>query len=184
MSCLITSCITIACEDRRRVGGLNFRIWRVNSMDGFSYVTDAAGYVTDFTFANAPAQGLVTIQGLREAHSSEYSLVAAEGGTTGYTHTVRIKTIANSPEFIAVLEDHDVADGAFVVETNGGEFWVYGINNGMYRLEGSQNFGNVANSDTSDIRAYQGDDTRMPKRFFDTDYNTTLAKLVSYEVCP
>lgn len=186
LDCAVVTDIALSCEARRRVGGVNTRIWRVSQLDGLSFTEDAAGNVDSLAFANT-GQGLVTLQGLRESHSAGYSLVIGEGGTTGYQHVVSFKTIANTAENIATLQDHDVADGPFIIETNNREFFVYGISNGMFRAEGSQNSGNVATADTADTRTFNGEDVEMPKRFGIFvggvyDYAATLALLVGYEV--
>ncbi len=182
MGCLINNCIDLSCDDKRKVGGVKTKIWRVNDQDLLGEPTiDSEGFITALNFD--AYGGLVTLKGVKNSHSGGYTVVKSEGGNTGYTHDVAIKTLSSNPTDDATLEEWDVAEGAIIVETNNKEFFIYGLENGMESTEGSQNSGTTADSDISDIRSFQGEEQDLPKRFFITDYATTKALIESYEVC-
>ena len=177
--CKITDGIDLTCEDKRRLGGLNPRFWMYSPSDVTVDALSIDGYVEGLTFASGTNS--FTFESPDNSCSAGWEAVTAEGGNKFFNHSAVIKLISTTPADDAVIEEMLVARMALIVETQNQEFLVYGINNGLKTTEGSQNSGAEDASDTTDSLTLSGGDKLKPKRFFDTDYATTLAKLVGYE---
>ena len=178
-NCKITAGIDLTCDDKRRLGGLNTRFWIFDPSTVTSYTTPA-GYVEDIVFA--AAEGTQTFESPDNSCSAGWEIVTAEGGNKFFNHTVAIKLMSTTPSDDLVIEDMIVAKMGVIVETQNGEFLIYGGNNGLKTTEGTQNSGAEDASDVTDTLSMSGGDKNKPKRFFVTDNATTLALLVSYEI--
>lgn len=178
-TCRVTTDITLSCEDKRRVGGVNERAWRFSSKNGFTVTRDGEGYITAISFA--AYEGLVKVEGPDNSHSGGYTVVV-QNGVKFYQHDVTFRTLATNPADLATLEDHLVGDGPIILQDNNNQFRVYGLDTGMKQTEGSQNSGNEFASDTADTLTFQGASRELPSFILDTDFDTTLALLESYEL--
>lgn len=179
MSCKITSGVDLDCVDLRRLGGLNTRYWGYSPEDAVAGAPSLEGYIESLTFATGTNS--FTFYSPDNSCSAGWEEVKAEGGNTFFNHTVAIKIAATSPSDDAVIEEVSVAKTVWIVETQNQEFLIYGINNGLKSTEGLQNSGAEDASDTTSSLTFAGGDKSLPKRFMITDYETTLALLVSYE---
>mgnify|MGYP007047359005 CR=1 FL=1 len=178
-NCKITAGIDLTCDDLRRLGGLNNRFWIYAPSDVTGTTESIAGYVEALTFASGAAS--FTFDSPENSCSAGWEAVSAEGGNKFFNHTVAIKLLSTTPDDDATIEEMLVAKMAVIVETQNQEFLIYGINNGLKTTEGAQNSGAENASDTTDSLTLTGGDKLKPKRFFSTDYATTLALLVGYE---
>ena len=186
MSCIITSGIDSTCETARLVGGLNQRVWLVSSMsnssDGsvFSY-TLASGVITDLAFAYQG--GLVPFTGVKNSHSAGVEQVpTGDGGNYINNHNVILKVSPSTAEERETLDDLAGWTGAIVVEDRNKRFFVYGYGNGMRLISKAQNFGAVGNTDITYVLTFQGEESGDALQFLDTDYATSLATLLGYEL--
>jgi len=179
MNCKIAAGIDLTCDDKRRLGGLNTRFWIYDPQDVEAIVEGVTGYVEALTFATGT--NTFTFYSPDNSCSAGWEATIAEGGNKFFNHTVAIKLLSTTPEDDEVIEDMLVAKMAVIVETQNQEFLIYGINNGLKTTEGTQNSGAEDASDTTDSLTLSGGEKLKPKRFFDTDYATTLALLVGYE---
>jgi len=178
-NCKVTVGIDLTCDDLRRLGGLNNRFWVYAPSDVTVDPLSIEGYVEGLTFGTGTNS--ITFSSPDNSCSAGWEAVSAEGGNKFFNHTVAIKLISTTPDDDATIEEMLVAKMAVIVETQNQEFLIYGINNGLKTTEGAQNSGAEDASDTTDSLTLTGGDKLKPKRFFDTDYATTLAKLVGYE---
>jgi len=179
-NCKISGGIDLTCDDKRRLGGLNTRFWVFDPASVDSYTEDVDGYIEAITFDSYG--GTYTFDSPDNSCSAGYEIVVAEGGNKFFNHTVAIKLIATTPEDDSVIEDMAVAKMGVIVETQNQEFLIYGANNGLKSTEGTQNSGAEDASDTTDSITLSGGEKLKPKRFFVTDYATTLALLETYEI--
>jgi hypothetical protein len=174
-NCRVTNSINATCDDLRRVGGVNKRLWVFNTAD-LNYTSDGSGYVNSLSFDNVYG-GLYEFEGKKKSHSGGYTLVKQAGGNTFFQHDVVLKLISTTPDDDEVIEELSVADVGVILETNNREFIVYGIDNGLEMTAGSQNSGSESGSDITDTLTFTGEERRKPRRFLVTDYATTLAYL-------
>ena len=178
-NCKITSSVDLTCDDLRRLGGLNNRFWIYSPSDATVDPLSIEGYVEGLTFEVGAST--FTFDSPDNSCSAGWEAVVAEGGNKFFNHTVAIKLISTTPDDDATIEEMLVAKMAVIVETQNQEFLIYGINNGLKTTEGTQNSGAEDASDTTDSLTLAGGDKLKPKRFFSTDYATTLALLEGYE---
>jgi len=178
-NCNISAGVGVDCSDLRRVGGLNKRIWFFN-LSGVTYTTNVNGYITALSFPTY--EGLYTVEGKKNSHSSGYQLINQEGANKFFQHDSVVKLFATTPDDQAVIEDLAVASVGIIVETSNREFVLYGKDNGMDLITLVQNTGAVGASDVSATLTFQGSESEMPKFVLSTDYETTLTLLESYEV--
>lgn len=184
-SCLITGGIIASCDALRRVGGVNKRFWvfNINQLDkasgtkGYTYTSD---YISAIFFT--VYGGLYRFESQQKSHSGGSSVVAQSGGNKFFHHDVLLKLLNATPADDQVIEELLVADVGVILETNNGEFMLYGGENGMEVTEGTQNTGQESESDTAQMLTFQGEEKVLPKRVLATDYATTLALLESYEL--
>ena len=178
-TCKITADVDLTCDDLRRLGGLNTRFWMYAPADVTATTEGIEGYIEALTFDTGT--NTFTFESPDNSCSAGWEAVSAEGGNKFFNHTVAIKLITTTPADDAVIEEMLVAKMAVIVETQNQEFLIYGINNGLKTTEGTQNSGAEDASDTTDSLTLTGGEKLKPKRFFVTDYATTLALLVGYE---
>lgn len=183
MACGITGGLSIDCDALRRVGGVNKRAYIGNIDDVEGYTTDVDGCITAITFV--AATGLYEFDSRKSSHSGGYTpQIGGEGGNKFYNHDVQLKLFSDSCAEDGILEELLVASTIIILETNNREFKLYGGFNGMDQTGGSQNSGQAAASDISDTLIFTGEESDLPKRVLDTDYETTKTLLESYVVTP
>jgi len=178
-NCKITGGIDLTCEDKRRLGGLNTRYWMYSPSDVSVITEGLTGYVEALTFNTGT--NTFTFDSPDNSCSAGWEAVSADGGNKFFNHTGAIKLISTTPADDLIIEELLVAKTTLIVETQNQEFLIYGINNGLKTTEGTQNSGAEDASDTTDSLTLTGGEKLKPKRFFVTDYATTLALLVGYE---
>lgn len=177
--CAINAGITNSCDDLRRVGGVNKRLWVFNPF-GVSYTIDGDGYVTGITF---PAYGgTYKFESQKNSHSGGSQLIVTEGGNRYFQHDVIMKVLATTPTDDEVIEQLAVGQNAFIMETRNNEFFIFGATQGLDLVTGIQNSGAVANSDISDVLTFQGEEKVKPLRVLLNDFAPTLTLLESYEI--
>ena len=182
----MTNGMLISCDDLRRVGGVNKRFWvfNIDTLDTTAgengYIIDGAGFVTAITW-NVYG-GLYKFVGQRKSHSGGWREANAEGGNRFFNHDVIMKLLNTTPWDDQVIEELLVVDAGVILETNNKEFIIYGGFNGMSMTEGAQNTGQANEADEASLLTWVGDEFELPKRFFTTDYATTIALLETYEL--
>lgn len=178
-NCNISAGIGVDCSDLRRVGGVKKRVWIYNT-DGVTYTTNVSGYITAISFPTY--EGLYAFEGKKNSHSAGESLVNQEGANKFFQHDLVLKLFLTNPTDQEVVENLAVASVCAIVETNNGEFVLYGKDNGLDLTAMTQNSGQAGASDTTATLTFAGAETSLPKFVLSTDYETTLALLESYEV--
>ena len=181
--CAITNGMSASCDDLTRIGGVNKRAWVFNLEDQYGkpdYTTDVDGYVTAITFPTYA--GTYKFETKKNSHTGGYTIVSAEGGNKFFQHDVTMKLFATTPADDDVIRELLPANTVVILETNNQEFLIYGANNGLECLEGTQNSGQADNADTTTNLTFQGAEKQPPLRFFVTDYATTLTTLEGYEI--
>jgi hypothetical protein len=69
-----------------------------------------------------------------------------------------------------------------VVQDNNQKFFILGAGNGLSAVTDVQNSGQTGDSDASDTVTLEGQELTKPLRLLDTDYQTTLNLVESYEI--
>lgn len=179
-TCKITAGIDIACEDKRRLGGLNPRWWAFDVDEVLDYTIDVDGYVTDINFDTYG--GTYKMESPDNSCSAGYEVVTAEGGNKFFNHTAAVKLFSTTPADDAVIEEMLVAKMGLIVQTQNQEFLIYGAFNGLKTTEGSQNSGAEDASDVTDTLTMAGGEKLKPYRFLNVDFATSLTTLESYEL--
>lgn len=175
-----------SCEDLRRVGGVDRRLWIFNistvddTVGDSGFTIDGNGYVT--AIAWGIYGGLWKFESQKRSHSGGYTGVIQPGGNKFFNHDVIAKLFNATPADDDVIEELSTANVGIILETNNKEFLIYGGYNGMEMIEATQNSGAEAESDTTSTLTFQGQERSLPLRFFTTDYATSVALLESYEL--
>ena len=180
--CLITGSLDVTCDSLRQVGGVKPKAWRVTGEEGFSFTTDAEGYVTALSFSGYG--GLVRLVGAKNSHSGGVTPQVNPGGSRYFLHQVTVNALNTTPEEDEILEEWIASEGAIILQTNNEEFLLYGAENGMTATaDGGQNTGqDFTGADLPFTYNMQGSEKKLPLRILDTDYATTLALLEGYEI--
>ena len=180
--CGINAGMIASCDDLVRVGGVNKRAWVYNLEDqyGVPTFTEVGGYVTAITFPTY--SGTYRFEAKKNSNTGGSQAVVAEGGNKYFQHDVTMKLFATTPTDDDVIKDLLVANSVIILEDNNQDFFIYGGLTGMDCTEYVQNTGQAGNSDTTDSLTFMGEEKDKPKRFFITDYATTLALLEGYEL--
>lgn len=176
--------------DSPLVPGLNPRVWLTNYDDISSLTFDGSNtrLVTDIVFQSGGA--LYVFDGVRQSSNANSELVA-QTLAVGFKHTVTLQVFDISSvqklnlekmsqgRMVAVVEHPNAAgngDSVFEIFGGGVGMEVSTLtrisrdteSQGSYSLELS----------TSDN---EGQESTLPLSLFDTDYSTTLAKIIGYE---
>ncbi len=179
--CGIDSGLSVNCDDLKKTGGVNKKAYIFNIDDLVSYTFDADGCIEAISFDSYT--GLYEFDSRKNAHSGGYTpVIGGEGGNKFFQHDVQLKLFSSDCLDDQVIGDLLVASVGIILETNNKEFKLYGATNGMDQTGGSQNSGQAAASDISDTLIFQGEESELPKRVLDTDYQTTKAYLESLVV--
>ena len=173
MGCAITDGVGITCDALRRVGGVNKRAYLFNFDEKGSITTDVNGYVTAITF-DPSYTGLYKFTSRKQAHSGGFAAqVQSPGGNKFYNHDVILKLFPEDPTEDAVLEALLVASVGVILEDNNQQFFLYGNENGLDQIDGTQNTGQEQASDVAYSLTFQGQEPELPKRILVTDYAAT-----------
>ncbi len=178
MSCLIASSKTISCDDLKRVGGLNKRLWLFN-LSGLSTPISALtdGYVTNIPLSTY--QTLYQIQGPKYSHSFEINEQRSDEGLVQWEHKLMIKFMNTNPVDDALLEDLTVAEVGGIVQTNNNEFLILGAANGLTSTESKLQSGQKSGDSSATTVTLTGNEQSVYKRLLRGDVNSTLAYLAA-----
>ena len=181
--CLLTNSKTKDCSTTSKIGGLKGRLWLYNIVgtDGAQVVyTESGNTISDITFTGS--DGLHVVEGEKFAHNFTYSL-AAPGINKFYTQGGTIKVLVDTDTDIEWLDEVNKASSLGAIYENlNGEFIVLGQLNGLKAQEGDQfDTGTEATAEIGTTITLMGEENKPYKKFFDTDYDTTLAKLIALE---
>lgn len=178
--CRVTTGVDLNCEAINKIGGMKQKLWVFSSLEGFEITTGVDGYVSGITF---PAyEGLVPFTGSKNGHSGGSTVQVTEGGNRFLQHNVSITLMPDTPTDDESIIDLINADVPMILEDKNGDFFLYGVENGMSISEGTQTSGNVAATAIGDVLTFIGEEKKKPLRVLDTDRVTTLALLESYEI--
>jgi hypothetical protein len=178
-------CLEATCDSLSKLGGLGVTVWLFNPRVGsesVEYTLDADGWVTDITLPTG--EGLYAFTSKRDSHSAGWEAVVNEGSTSFFQHNLTMKVHPSNPCEDATLKQLLGTTVGAIVETANQEFYVYGAFNGLGTTEAVQTWGNVASTDVSAQFTLAGQERNPPLRIFDTDYATTLAKILALVDCP
>ena len=181
MGCAIISGIAITCDDLKRVGGVNKRVYLFNieELDDTKY-TFTTDFVSEINFQ--ATFGLYAFNSKKKSHSAGYSIQKNQpGGNTYFQHDAIVKVFPDSPTEDGVIEDLVVSNVGLIVEDNNQQFFIYGAENGLEVTEGTQNTGQENASDIALPLTFTGEEKTLPLRISvdgsGTDYAATKAYL-------
>jgi hypothetical protein len=174
-NCLISSGITVSCDDLRRVGGLAKRVWIGNIDDLVNQFPTGRDYVTNIELGTY--QGLFKFESSKFSHEANYAIAKSDGGNISFNQTVILRLFNNDPTDDGVIEDMTTSDIFAIVQTNNNEFFIYGAGSGLGLTEGTGGSGRQLADSTVTQLTLTGSEKELPKRFLRVDANTTLAYL-------
>tara|TARA_R110002020_G_scaffold231095_1_gene442204 strand:- start:192 stop:752 length:561 start_codon:yes stop_codon:yes gene_type:complete len=181
--CLLTNSKTKDCSTTSKIGGLKGRLWLYNitGSDGANVTyTESGNTITDIGFG--ASEGLHVVEGEKFAHNFTYA-GAAPGINKFYNQGGTIKTVVASDLDIEWLDEVFKASNVGVIYENlNQEFIVLGQYNGLKAIEGDMfDSGLESTAEVGTTITLAGEENKPFKIFFDTDYATTLAKIISLE---
>lgn len=174
-NCLITSGISVSCDDLRRVGGLAKSAWVFNLDDLNTPIPAGSSYVTNLELATY--QSLYRFESTKFSHEANFQATKSDGGNVIINQTVILRLFNNDPTDDGVIEDLLTSDVGVIVLTNNSEFFIYGAANGMGLTDGTGGTGRQLGDSTVTQLTLTGAEKELPKRLLRTDYATTLAYL-------
>lgn len=174
-NCLITSGISISCDDLRRVGGLAKAVWVGNLDDLTTPIPTGSSYVTNLELSTY--QSLYKFESTKFSHEANFQATKSDGGNVIINQTVILRLFNNDPTDDGVIEDLLTSDVFVVVLTNNSEFLIFGAANGMGLTDGTGGTGRQLGDSTVTQLTLTGAEKELPKRLLRTDYATTLAYL-------
>jgi hypothetical protein len=174
-NCLISSGITVSCDDLRRVGGLAKRVWVGNLDDLTQPFPSGNAYVTNVELGTY--QGLFKFESSKFSHEANYGIAKSDGGNISFNQTVILRLFNNDPTDDGVIEDLTTSDVFVIVQTNNNEFFVYGAGSGLGLTEGTGGSGRQLADSTVTTLTLTGAEKELPKRFLRSNVETTLAYL-------
>lgn len=181
MGCVITSGITIACADLKRVGGINKRFWLFNLDDLATPIAAAqTGYVTNIPLTTY--RTLYKVEGAKFSHSFEINEQRTDSGNVQWEHKLIMKVFNSDPTEDATLEQFAVGEFGAIVQTNNLEFLILGAQNGMTSSEAKVQSGVKSGDDSTSMVTLLGNESTIYKRLLRTDFNTTLQMLNAMSV--
>lgn len=183
MGCKVTLGLDLACTSLLQTGGSKPRFW-VGNLGDLSTPIDVTSTTALTALTFKTYKGLHAYTGPKEGHSFGWNEVLAQGGNRAIQHQAIIKLFSASNANNDVIRTLLAAQESFLVaEHNNRTFQIYGAQNGMESSAGAQSQGVNNSQDVSNQITLQGNgEEYLPLFFLDTDYSTTLAKLVGYEV--
>lgn len=181
MSCGISSGVTIACADLRRVGGVKQTVWVGNLADlatPFNPIQLLGNYVSTLPFATY--KSLYKFQGPKFAHSAEVTEQISDAGNVSWNHKVTLRVFNNNPTEDNTLMDLSVAEVFVILQTNNQEFLMYGLGNGLRATASTLPTGLKNGDDPITTLTLEGSEKTVPLRFLvNGDINQTLNYLNS-----
>lgn len=176
MGCTISAGITIGCNDLKRVGGLNKRLWLFNMDDlASSIVALTSGYVTNIPLTTY--RTLYKIEGPKFAHSFSIKEQRTEEGNVAWEHSLMVKVFNTDPTEDAILENLTVGEFGAIVQSNNQEFYILGGQNGLTALDGEVKSGQKSGDPSTSTLTLVGVEPSVYKRLLRVDFNTTLQML-------
>lgn len=159
--CGITQGFDVDCESLRRVSGVK-RVWLFNLGDLTSAI-DSTGsdYVTNLEFNGYT--GLYFYDSKKLSHQFTWTLAVNDNGGASFTQTLALRLFVDSPTEVVSLSDLAVADVGAIIQTNNGEFWIGGVENGLSATEGTGTTGRNLGEDTASTITLTGSE-RLPYR--------------------
>ena len=145
------------------------------------YTVDGSGYVTDIAFDTYG--GVYSWEGPKNSHVFESNSGGEEGANKHFVHRGLVKVFSSDPSDDTAIEELLTANVGVIVQDNNDEFFIYGGKAGMEVLpDGITKSTQAKTGDTSFNIQMEGVEKELPLRFLDTDFATTLAKIVGYEL--
>lgn len=177
--CGITTGFNFDCNSLKRVSGVK-KVWGFNVEDLTSPLDpNGTGYIGGLEFDGY--DGLYVFDSKKFSHQFTHTLSVAESGAVSWTQTGVLRLFVDTPAEVAALSDLAVANVAFVVQTNNGEFRIYGSENGLTASEGTGTTGRALGEDTTDSITMTGQEKLPYRILLRTDAATTLAYLEALE---
>lgn len=181
--CTIDNGIDPCVNNKGRIGGAKERFWLANFSQFDSLTIDGDGYVTDMAFKSDPSEtfGLYKFNGY---HLTNFGAETAtpNNGVGFFLQNPTLVIPSRTPAEDKVIEDLLNTKTILILESNEQEFFIYGYPTGLFfnQFDASmgQTFGDIQNATFT----LEGASTERPKRWFDTDYATTLAAIEALEV--
>lgn len=181
-SCKISSGLELDCTDKKLgAGGLQQKVWLFNPSDVTPTFNADETLISDFTSVSGYGF-LYPFVGFKNSSTTDDGS-QNQTGLAFFPHTVTISTLDTTPEAIKTLNDLAYSDGVCaIVETTGGQFRVFGWKKGLTLESMVRESGTTVEEGTSRLVTLTGQLPDLPKIFLDTDYATSLAKLIAWEV--
>jgi hypothetical protein len=175
-NCGISSGMSVTCDALRRVSGLFKYVWAYNLTDlRVPLDATADSYISGIEFTSY--RGLYKLESAKNSHQLTSEIARSDGGNVAFNQTAVLRLYNSTPEDDAIIESLTVADVGIIAQTKNNEFWMFGIGNGLTATAGTITTGRNTGEDTTFNLTLTGSETKMFKRFFKTDINTTLAYL-------
>ena len=178
-NCLISSGISVSCQDLRRSGGIAKRVWIGNLDDLTNPFPTGASYVTNIELSTY--QSLYAFESSKFSHEANYTISKSDGGNISFNQTVILRLFNNDPTDDQVIADLTTSDVFCIVQTNNNEFFIFGSGSGLGLTEGAGGTGRQLTDSTVTTLTLTGAEKELPKRFLRTDVETTLAYLEARE---
>lgn len=167
MGCLITNGVNITCNDLKRSGGLNKRLWLFN-LDDLStpIVSTVAGFITNIPLTTY--RTLYKIEGAKFNHSFEVNEQVSESGNVQWEHKLMLKVFNTDPTEDLTLETLGIGEFGAIVQTNNLEFLILGAQNGMSATEAKLKSGKKPGDDSTTDLTLTGIEQTVYKRLLRT----------------
>lgn len=159
--CLLTGGIAIDCANLRSVGGMNKTFYAVSLTNLLSY-QEGNGYITRIVLE--PYTNMYKFIGQKRGNSATTNGVIQAGANKFFEHVFIGKLYASDPDDDLVIEDLFVSDVVIFAKDNNGNWFAYGLENGLEVTAYAQASGTEAASDTSDTVTFTGQETKKPRR--------------------
>lgn len=175
-NCLISSGTTITCDTLKRVSGVFKYVWAFN-LEDLRVPLDATtdDYITNLEFDTY--RSLYKLESAKNSHQLTWDLALSDGGNVSYNQTAVLRLYNQNPTDDALIEDLSVADVGIIAPTKNGEFWIFGVENGLSATAATQTTGRNLGEDTTVNLTLTGSERKIFKRFLRVDANTTIAYL-------
>lgn len=183
-NCKLTKGISISCDDKKLgVGGIKRTAWVFNRTDAtLTLDTNGTLVTTMAASSTAPTYGFLYRFELLKGGSTTDDGLQTETGIPYFPHSLTLSTLDASSDSIKAYEEMVAADElCVVVQTGGGQFRIFGVDNGLTVTGSPRESGVNAADGTSRLITLSGDQASAPKILLDTDAATTLALLESLE---
>lgn len=189
MSCSkLAAALPVTCAALERVGGIKKKVWIGNLADISSY-TIASNVVSAITMSGSTL--FYAWVGDKDKHSTSCELQVGET-VNSWKQMVNLKIFTSTSAEDAIVESLvEARDLVVIVETNDQQFEIYGLDvvagsagspEGGLRCESAtKSSGATVNERQPYDIVLSGNMQNVERKFFDTDYATTLAAVVALE---